>query len=122
MWNSTVPDTITTWNAEAIAINQANGLGISPLTQLVVKKELFVSLELPYSIIFGEIVTVTPLVLYFGRERNALVSTIKAVMHDIVMNVCTLSTGETCANVTVLLTHGWPIMPYDWAKFHYIHV
>ena len=88
MWNSTVPDTITTWNAEAIAINQASGLGISPLAQLVVKKELFVSLELPYSIIFGEIVTVTPLVLYFGRERNALVSTVSlyvAVMHDMVI-------------------------------------
>lgn len=74
MFTSEVPDTITTWNAEAFAINQDRGLGISPLVELTVKKELFVSLELPYSIIFKETVTVTPVVFYFGSEKNVIVS------------------------------------------------
>ena len=66
---SEVPDTITTWNAEAFAISRDVGLGISPITELTVKKDLFVSLELPYSIIFAESVTITPLVFYFGSEE-----------------------------------------------------
>ena len=69
-----VPDTITTWNAEAFAINNDRGLGISPLAELTVKKDLFVSLELPYSIIFKETVTVTPIVFYFGGESDTIVS------------------------------------------------
>ena len=35
---SVVLDTITTWNAEAFAINRESGLGISPVTQLTVRK------------------------------------------------------------------------------------
>ena len=74
LYNSEVPDTITTWNAEAFAINTNKGLGISPLVQLTVKKELFVSLELPYSIIFKETVTVTPIIHYFGSDNHVTVS------------------------------------------------
>ena len=74
MHNSEVPDTITTWNAEAFAISGLTGLGISPLTELVVKKDVFVSLELPYSIIFQETVTVTPIVFNFGRRQDINVS------------------------------------------------
>ena len=65
---SEVPDTITTWNAEAFAISRDVGLGISPITELTVKKDLFVSLELPYNIIFAESVTITPVIFYFGSE------------------------------------------------------
>ncbi|CAI8027819.1 Murinoglobulin-1, partial [Geodia barretti] len=68
--NSEVPDTITTWNAEAFAISGQTGLGISPLTALVAKKDVFVSLELPYSIIFQETVTVTPIIFNFGRRQD----------------------------------------------------
>ena len=70
---SKVPDTITTWNAEAFAISNQTGLGISPLVQLTVKKDMFVSLELPYCVIFGEAVTITPLVFYFGDEKEIVV-------------------------------------------------
>ena len=70
---SEVPDTITTWNAEAFAINRRTGLGISTLTELTVKKDLFVSLELPYSVIFGEMVTITPIVFYFGKKERTVV-------------------------------------------------
>ena len=71
--NSTAPDTITTWNAEAFALNQLTGLGISQRAQLTVAKDFFVSLELPYSVNFGETVTVIPLVFYFGSEESITV-------------------------------------------------
>ena len=73
--NSEAPDTITTWNAEAFAINRETGLGISPLKELVVKKDVFVSLELPFSIIFQETLTVTPIIFNFGRQDSLLVRT-----------------------------------------------
>ena len=38
---SVVLDTITTLNAEAFVINRESGLGISPVTQLTVRKDLF---------------------------------------------------------------------------------
>ena len=72
---------MTTWSAEAFAINNNRGLGISPLVELTVKKDLFVSLELPDCIIYKETVTVTPTVFYFGVENEStLVSTHNNVM------------------------------------------
>ena len=71
--NSTVPDTITTWVAEAFALSADNGLGLSSLVELTVSKPFFASLELPFSVNFGETVTVVPLVLYFGRRRRVSV-------------------------------------------------
>lgn len=68
--DSTVPDTITTWVGEAFALSRQTGLGISPQAQLTVIKPFFVSLELPFSVNFGEAVTVTPLVFYFGTGRR----------------------------------------------------
>jgi len=36
--------------------------------ELTASKPFFVSLELPFSVNFGEIATVTPLVFYFGSR------------------------------------------------------
>ena len=67
--NSTVPDTITTWVAEAFSLSEDSGLGLSRLLELTVSKPFFASLELPFSVNFGETITITPLVFYFGRRR-----------------------------------------------------
>ena len=69
--DSEAPDTITTWNAEAIALSKTTGLGISSrLAQLTVAKSFFASLELPFSINFGETVTLTPLLFFFSTDRS----------------------------------------------------
>ena len=60
--NTEVPDTLTTWFSEAYALHSTTGLGIARQTQLTVVKPFFVSLELPFSVNFGEAVTITPLV------------------------------------------------------------
>ena len=70
--DSIVPDTITSWVAEAFALSRETGLGISPKRELVVSKPFFVSLELPFSINFGETVTIIPLVFNFDSRRRTI--------------------------------------------------
>jgi len=51
----TAPDSITTWELSAFATSAAVGLGVAPeVGELVVKKDLFVSPRLPYSVVRGE--------------------------------------------------------------------
>ena len=63
-----VPDTITTWVAEAVALSGKTGLGLSGPTKLTVFKPFFVSLEMPFSINFREIVTIKPLVFLLDEK------------------------------------------------------
>ncbi|KAL7831783.1 hypothetical protein AOLI_G00293310 [Acnodon oligacanthus] len=49
----TVPDTITTWEADAFCLS-SEGLGVAPPAQLRVFQPFFLELSLPYSIIRGE--------------------------------------------------------------------
>ena len=66
--NTEVPDTLTTWFAEAYGLHATAGLGIARQAQLTVVKQFFVSLELPFSVNFGEAVTITPLVFNLLRK------------------------------------------------------
>ena len=66
--DATVPDTITSWVAEAFSISQRNGLGISPPTTLTVVKPFFISLELPFSVNYEEEVSIVVLIFNFNSE------------------------------------------------------
>ena len=66
--NATIPDTITSWVAQAFSFSQQNGLGISPPTTLTVVKPFFISLELPFSINYEEEVSIVVLILNFNSE------------------------------------------------------
>jgi prenyltransferase beta subunit len=66
--DTTAPDTITTWHGEAVAMSRNMGIGFSELTKLTVYKPFFVSLELPYSVNFGEKVVIKPVVFNFWEE------------------------------------------------------
>ncbi|ELU17640.1 hypothetical protein CAPTEDRAFT_26059, partial [Capitella teleta] len=50
----TVPDTITSWVATAIAMNNEDGLGLSNQATMTTFTPFFVSMNLPYSVIRGE--------------------------------------------------------------------
>ena len=69
---STVPDTITTWVGQGMALSKEEGIGFSNMASLTVFKSFFVSLELPYSVNFGETMTIKPVVFNF-LSRDALV-------------------------------------------------
>ena len=67
--DSIVPDTITSWVAEAFAFSATNGLGIAAQSSLTVAKPFFVSLELPFSVNYEEEVTIIPLVFNLLSNR-----------------------------------------------------
>ena len=50
----TIPDTITTWVMQAVAINNKTGLGLATPLRIVGFREYFISLKLPYSVKRGE--------------------------------------------------------------------
>jgi len=53
-----VPDTITTWHANGLAMSLSDGIGISQPTSLKAFQPFFISLNLPYSVKRGETVKV----------------------------------------------------------------
>ena len=67
--DATVPDTITSWVAQAFSFSQQNGLGISAPTTLTVVKPFFISLELPFSINFEEEVSIPVLIFNFNSRK-----------------------------------------------------
>ncbi|CAK9293197.1 unnamed protein product [Gordionus sp. m RMFG-2023] len=70
-----VPDTITTWVATAISINDEKGLAITKKpSELRVFQPFFVSLNLPYSIVRGEKVKIQALIYnYMGKDIMATI-------------------------------------------------
>lgn len=58
-----VPDSITTWVAEAVGLSEEKGLGLAERAELRTFKPFFVDFTLPYSLIRGE-QTKVPLTVY----------------------------------------------------------
>lgn len=58
-----VPDSITTWITEAVALSEDKGLGIARQTELKTFKPFFIDFTLPYHVIRGE-QTKIPLTVY----------------------------------------------------------
>ncbi|XP_065356086.1 LOW QUALITY PROTEIN: thioester-containing protein 1 allele R1-like [Calliphora vicina] len=74
-----LPDSITTWRITAFSVNEKSGLGIVDVpTDVTAIKPFFISLNLPYSIKWGEIVAIG--VLVFNYHSQSLDSSI--VMHN----------------------------------------
>ena len=46
----TIPDTITTWIMQAVAINNQTGLGLATQLRIGGKRDYFISLKMPYSV------------------------------------------------------------------------
>ena len=65
----TIPDTITTWVMQAVAINNQTGLGLATPLRVVGFKELFLSLKLPYSVKKGEQVSLLATVFNYDPEE-----------------------------------------------------
>ncbi|XP_012527299.1 CD109 antigen isoform X2 [Monomorium pharaonis] len=69
----TVPDSITSWVLTAFSVNDAHGLGlIEEPRKLKVFKPFFISVNLPYSVIRGEIVGIQIVVFnYMNKDLTA---------------------------------------------------
>lgn len=67
----TIPDTITTWVMQAVAINNKTGLGLATPLRIVGKRDFFISLKIPYSVKRGEQVSLLVTVFnYHGEEMQ----------------------------------------------------
>lgn len=67
-----VPDTITSWQLSAFSMNEAHGLGLSDGSTMVrVFRPFFIKLNLPYSIIRGETVSIQAIVFNYSKRPSA---------------------------------------------------
>ncbi|CAJ0594163.1 unnamed protein product [Cylicocyclus nassatus] len=80
VYQSKVPDTITSWVASAFAINDNSGLGVAPTTsKLRVFRPFFIRLNLPYSVKRGEKFALQVLVFNYMEKEQDVTVTLK---HD----------------------------------------
>nr|BAH22724.1 complement component C3 precursor [Nematostella vectensis] len=66
---ATIPDTITTWVVQAVAVSNSTGLGIAKPLHLKAFKSLFVHLTLPYSVQRGEQIQVLATVYNYHAKQ-----------------------------------------------------
>ena len=79
----TVPDTITSWVADAFAVSSTKAMTIARPATLTVFQPFFVTISLPYSVIRGELVEIT--VTIFNYLQNNTI--VRLLLHSI-RNVC----------------------------------
>ena len=72
----TLPDTLTSWVITGFSLNSQNGIGILQTpTKLTTVRPFFITLNLPYSVVKGEVLVLQILVHnYLGQHVNAEVS------------------------------------------------
>jgi len=79
----TVPDTITTWMLRAVALSKDNGLGVAE-DQLTAFQPFFLSADLPYSAIRGEMFPVKVAIYnYLDQPQSVLVQIDNADWFDL---------------------------------------
>lgn len=67
------PDTITTWQVNAVALSSQTGIGIAPPRSILSTKKFFVEFTLPYSVIRGEQIKI-PLTVHNYLDQCITVS------------------------------------------------
>ena len=77
----TVPDTITTWVMQAVAINNKTGLGLATPLRIVGFRKYFTSLKLPYSVKRGEQVSLLATVFNYHKEEMRVSVGTKLIFH-----------------------------------------
>uniref|UniRef100_A0A6G1SQR0 TEP1-F n=1 Tax=Aceria tosichella TaxID=561515 RepID=A0A6G1SQR0_9ACAR len=71
-FSSRVPDTITSWQLSAFSMHEAHGLALSSgITSVRVFRPFFIKLNLPYSIIRGEIVNIQAVIFNYSNRPMA---------------------------------------------------
>uniref|UniRef100_S4RFV4 Uncharacterized protein n=1 Tax=Petromyzon marinus TaxID=7757 RepID=S4RFV4_PETMA len=81
-----LPDTITTWNMQAVSISKTRGVCLADPLLLVSTKDFFIKLHLPYSVKRGE-QTEIRVILYNYMEESLTILT----EMDIVDSICSTS-------------------------------
>uniref|UniRef100_A0A4W5PPX6 Complement C4B (Chido/Rodgers blood group) n=1 Tax=Hucho hucho TaxID=62062 RepID=A0A4W5PPX6_9TELE len=67
-----LPDSITTWEIQAVSLSASHGICVAEPHEFRVFKEVFVSLRLPYSVKRFEQMSIVPVVYNYGDQTIAL--------------------------------------------------
>ena len=67
--DATIPDTISTWVMQAVAINNQTGLGLATPLKIVVYQDFFIYLKMPYSVKRGEQISLLATVFNYYKEE-----------------------------------------------------
>ena len=81
----TIPDTITTWVMQAVAINEKTGLGLATPLRIVGRLDYFISLKIPYSVKRGEQVSLLVTVFNYHDQEMRVSLTILILFYRIVV-------------------------------------
>ncbi|XP_058269792.1 alpha-2-macroglobulin-like isoform X1 [Hemibagrus wyckioides] len=105
----TVPDTITTWETEALCVS-SKGLGLGPPVQLTVFQPFFLELSLPYSIIRGEVFELKATVFNY-LSKCIMVKVTPAPSSDYTLEPSSDGDYSSCLCANGRKTFKWTLIP-----------
>ncbi|XP_027004856.2 complement C4-B [Tachysurus fulvidraco] len=74
-----LPDSITTWEIQAVSLSLSHGLCVAKPYDILAYKELFVSLQLPYSVRKSEQMAIVVVIHNYGQNERELAVHMKQV-------------------------------------------
>ncbi|XP_060736637.1 alpha-2-macroglobulin-like protein 1 isoform X2 [Tachysurus vachellii] len=108
--NKTVPDSITTWQADAFCTSPV-GFGVAPKTELIAFQPFFVSLTLPSSVIRGEVFTLKATVFNYLKSCMVVKVTL-ARSKKFSVQQCKNCSYTKCLCADESRTFSWTITPH----------
>lgn len=82
--NTTLPDTITSWDITGFSMHNVFGLGIAKAKSLVVEQNFYIMMNLPYSIRVGEILKVE--IQVFSKFTKSYNVAVTLFSHKVIEN------------------------------------
>ncbi|XP_067128928.1 A.superbus venom factor 1-like [Centruroides vittatus] len=79
--NATLPDSITTWVIQSISLSTIGGLCVSPPTEIVSFKNIFLRLNIPYSVVRKEKLEIQATVYNYYSEKIPVIVFMYGVAH-----------------------------------------
>ncbi|XP_060738506.1 alpha-2-macroglobulin-like protein 1 [Tachysurus vachellii] len=108
--NKTVPDSITTWQADAFCTSPV-GFGVAPKTELIAFQPFFVSLTMPSSVIRGEVFTLKATVFNYLKSCMMVKVTL-ARSKQFKAQQCKNCSYTKCLCADESRTFSWTITPH----------
>ncbi|XP_056141654.1 complement C4-B [Lampris incognitus] len=94
-----LPDSITTWEIQAVAVSATHGFCVAEPHEIKAFKEVFVSLKLPYTVKKYEQISIAPVIYNYGENEHVQL----AVHMEQTAGLCSpgSATSTTFVNITV---------------------
>lgn len=90
-----VPDSITSWIISAFSMNPKYGFALAERKELIVSRQFFASLNLPYSVRMGEIIDIDVIIFNFISKETMDVTVTLKVSNKLEI-ISKKSSGDSC--------------------------